>query len=278
LTLGWLPVASKNLGKGGFACAVSPDESDLVTRGHAEGHLTHEGPGTDGYLKVFDAKQSTNLSFACKSNSLQSSLHPLVRIENLMTMQLSSNAALIDRVVPRSALNSAALILSGAVFTAYAAQLVVPMWPVPFTAQTLAVLLVGSVLGATRGAISLIVYFSMGALGLPVFSAASSLSFGPTFGYLIGFVAAAAVVGWLSERGWHKSVHGVIGSFAIANSVIYLFGLPWLGYILGSLGVANDVASVAAAGLAPFIIGDVLKMIIAAALLPLAWKFLGKKA
>ena len=195
-----------------------------------------------------------------------------------MTMQLSSQAALIDRVVPRSAINNVALILSGAVFTAYAAQLVIPMWPVPITAQTLAVLLVGSVLGATRGAISLIVYFSMGAVGLPVFSAATSLSFGPTFGYLVGFIAAAAVVGYLSQRGWHKSVTGVIGSFAIANAVIYLFGLPWLAFALGSLGAANDLASVAAAGLAPFIIGDVIKMTLAAALLPLAWKFLGKKA
>ena len=195
-----------------------------------------------------------------------------------MTMQLPGNAALVDRVVPRSAVNDTALILSGAVFTAYAAQLVIPMWPVPITAQTLAVLLVGSVLGATRGAISLIAYFSMGAFGLPVFSAATSLSFGPTFGYLVGFVAAAAVVGYLSERGWHKSVTGVLGSFAIANSVIYLFGLPWLAFVLGNLGAANDLTAVAAAGLAPFIVGDVLKMILAAALLPHAWKYLGKKA
>ena len=195
-----------------------------------------------------------------------------------MTMQLSSQAALIDRVVPRTALTNVALILSGALFTAYAAQLVIPMWPVPMTAQTLAVLLVGSVLGATRGAISLIVYFSMGAAGMPVFSAATSLSFGPTFGYLVGFVAAAAAVGYLSERGWHKSVAGVLGSFAIANSIIYLFGLPWLAFVLGNLGAANDLAAVTAAGLAPFIVGDVLKMILAAALLPLAWKYLGKKA
>jgi len=195
-----------------------------------------------------------------------------------MSMQLSSQTALIDRVVPRSMVNDAALILSGAVLTAYAAQLVIPMWPVPITAQTLAVLLVGSVLGATRGAISLVTYFSMGALGLPVFSAATSMSFGPTFGYLVGFVAAAAVVGYLSERGWHKTVAGVLASFAIANTVIYLFGLPWLAFALGNLGAANDLASVAAAGLAPFIIGDVLKMLLAAALLPLAWKFLGKKA
>jgi biotin transport system substrate-specific component len=195
-----------------------------------------------------------------------------------MTIQLTGQVALIDRVIPRSAINNVALILSGAVFTAYAAQLVIPMWPVPMTAQTLAVLLVGSVLGATRGAISLIVYFSMGAVGLPVFSAATSLSFGPTFGYIVGFIAAAALVGYLSQRGWHKSVAGVLGSFAIANSVIYLFGLPWLAFVLGSLGAANDLVSVSAAGLAPFIIGDVIKMTLAAALLPLAWKFLGKKA
>ena len=195
-----------------------------------------------------------------------------------MTMQLSSKAALIDRVVPRSVVNDFALILSGAVLTAYAAQLVIPMWPVPITAQTFAVLLVGSVLGATRGAISLIAYFSMGALGLPVFSAATSLSFGPTFGYLIGFIAAASVVGWLSERGWHKSVRGVLGSFAIANAIIYLFGLPWLAFVLGNLGVANDLTAVASAGFVPFIIGDVLKMMLAAAVLPLAWKFLGRKA
>jgi biotin transport system substrate-specific component len=195
-----------------------------------------------------------------------------------MTMQLSSRAALIDCVIPRSVVNDLALILSGAVLTAYAAQMVIPMWPVPITAQTLAVLLVGSVLGATRGAISLIAYFSMGALGLPVFSAATSLSFGPTFGYLIGFVAAASVVGWLSERGWHKSVSGVLGSFAIANAIIYLFGLPWLAFILGNLGVANDIAAVATAGLLPFIVGDVLKMMLAAALLPIAWKIFGRKS
>jgi biotin transport system substrate-specific component len=193
-----------------------------------------------------------------------------------MTMQVSRRIALIDRVVPRTLVNDVALIVSGAVLTAYAAQLVIPMWPVPITAQTFAVLLVGSVLGATRGAISLLTYFSMGAAGLPVFSAATSLSFGPTFGYLVGFVAAAAVLGWLSERGWHKSVAGVIGSFAIANAVIYLFGLPWLALVLGNLGAANDVVSVALAGLVPFIIGDVIKMALAAALLPVAWKFLGK--
>lgn len=195
-----------------------------------------------------------------------------------MTIQLPLGSALIDKVISRSVVNDIALIFSGAALTAFAAQVVIPMWPVPITAQTFAVLLVGSVLGASRGAISLIVYFSLGAVGLPVFSAASSLSFGPTFGYLVGFIAAAAVVGWLSQRGWQKTVIGVIGSFAIANTVIYLFGLPWLAFALGGLGVANDLLSVAAAGLVPFVIGDLLKMALAASVLPLAWKYLGKRA
>ena len=71
---------------------------------------------------------------------------------------------------------------------------------------------------------------------------------------------------------------GVLGSFAIANAIIYLFGLPWLAFILGNLGVANDIAAVATAGLLPFIVGDVLKMMLAAALLPIAWKFFGRKS
>jgi hypothetical protein len=83
LTLRWLPIPSKNLGKGRFAGTISSHQADLVSGGDAEGNLTHEGSGTDGDLKVFDAKQSTNPSFACKSNSLQSSLDPLGRIENV---------------------------------------------------------------------------------------------------------------------------------------------------------------------------------------------------
>jgi len=195
-----------------------------------------------------------------------------------MSIQLSAGSALIDRVIPRSRVNDVALIFAGALLTAVAAQIAIPMWPVPITGQTFAVLLVGSVLGASRGAISMIAYFSMGAAGLPVFTgAASGLSFGPTFGYLVGFIAAAAVVGWLANSGWHKKPTGVIGSFVIANSVIYLFGLPWLGFALGNLGLANDLLAVMAAGLIPFLIGDAIKMVLAAAALPMAWKYLKAK-
>jgi biotin transport system substrate-specific component len=195
-----------------------------------------------------------------------------------MSLQVAIRPSLIDRVVSRSLVSDMVLILSGALLTALAAQLAIPMWPVPITGQTFAVLLVGSVLGASRAALSMILYFSLGAAGLPVFTGgASGLSFGPTFGYLVGFVAAAAIVGWLSQLGWQKTSTGVLLSFVVGNLVIYAFGLPWLGFALGNLGLENSIGAVLAAGLIPFLIGDALKMALAAAALPLAWKFLGGK-
>jgi biotin transport system substrate-specific component len=195
-----------------------------------------------------------------------------------MSLQISAKPSLIDNVVPRSIASDIALILGGAVLTAVAAQIAIPMWPVPITGQTFAVLLVGAVLGASRGALSMITYFSLGAGGLPVFTGAvAGITFGTTFGYLVGFIAAAAVVGWFSQLNWHKKISGVIASFAIGNAVIYLFGLPWLAFALSNLSLASDISAVLMAGLLPFLVGDALKMALAAAALPLAWKYLGSK-
>jgi biotin transport system substrate-specific component len=124
----------------------------------------------------------------------------------------------------------------------------------------------------------MITYFSLGAAGLPVFTGAvAGITFGTTFGYLVGFIAAAAVVGWLGQLNWHKKVSGVLASFLIGNAVIYLFGLPWLAFALANLGLASDLGAVLAAGLVPFQVGDAIKMALAAAALPLAWKYLGTK-
>jgi biotin transport system substrate-specific component len=195
-----------------------------------------------------------------------------------MSLQISAKPSLIDIVVPRSIASDIALILGGALLTAVAAQIAIPMWPVPITGQTFAVLLVGAVLGASRGALSMITYFSLGAAGLPVFTgAAAGITFGTTFGYLVGFIAAAAVVGWFAQLNWHKTISGVIASFAIGNAVIYLFGLPWLAFALSNLSLASDISAVLMAGLVPFLVGDAIKMALAAAALPLAWKYLGSK-
>ncbi len=195
-----------------------------------------------------------------------------------MSVQQLTASSLIDRVIPRSISTDIALILGGAVLTAVAAQIAIPMWPVPITGQTFAVLLVGAVLGASRAGLSMIAYFSMGAVGLPVFTGGvAGVNFGTTFGYQVGFIAAAAVVGWLSQLNWQKKVSGVLASFLIGNAVIYLFGLPWLAFALSNMGMTVDPATVFAAGLIPFLVGDGIKMALAAAALPLAWKYLGSK-
>jgi biotin transport system substrate-specific component len=195
-----------------------------------------------------------------------------------MSLPISARTTLIDNVVPRSVASDIALILGGAALTAVAAQIAIPMWPVPITGQTFAVLLVGAVLGASRGALSMITYFSLGAAGLPVFTGAvAGITFGTTFGYLVGFIAAAAVVGWFSQLNWHRRISGVIASFTIGNAVIYLFGLPWLAFALSNLSLASDISAVLMAGLVPFLVGDAIKIALAAAALPLAWKYLGSK-
>jgi biotin transport system substrate-specific component len=195
-----------------------------------------------------------------------------------MSLPISARTTLIDNVVPRSVASDIALILGGAALTAVAAQIAIPMWPVPITGQTFAVLLVGAVLGASRGALSMITYFSLGAAGLPVFTGAvAGITFGTTFGYLVGFIAAAAVVGWFSQLNWHRRISGVLASFTIGNAVIYLFGLPWLAFALSNLNLASEISAVFMAGLVPFLVGDAIKIALAAAALPLAWKYLGSK-
>ncbi|BDZ47050.1 biotin transporter BioY [Naasia aerilata] len=136
---------------------------------------------------------------------------------------------LADRVIPRSLLADAALVVAGAALTAGLAQVAVPLWPVPITGQTLAVLLVGGTLGAVRGTLSMVLYAAVGALGLPVFSDASSglgTLLGPTGGYIVGFVLAAALTGWLAERKWDRKLLGGMVSYLAGSAIVFAVGLP----------------------------------------------------
>ncbi|WP_376792760.1 biotin transporter BioY [Thermoflexus sp.] len=168
----------------------------------------------------------------------------------------------------------AILILGGSLFTAWMARIAIPLplTPVPITGQTLAVLLVGAVLGSRRGALSMAAYILEGALGLPVFAGgAAGLTrvLGPTGGYLIGFIAAAFLTGWLAERGWDRRPLTAALAMLAGNIVIYLFGLPWLArFVEGFLGPKGALTL----GLLPFIPGDLLKLALAALLLPSAWR------
>ena len=187
----------------------------------------------------------------------------------------ASRPVLADRIGSRTLATDVALIAAGAVLTAGAAQLVIPMWPVPITGQTFAVLFVGATLGSLRGALSMLLYVGLGVAGLPVFAeggAGLAKLAGPTGGYMIGFVLAAALVGWLAQKQWDRKVLGTIGAFLAGTAVIYAVGLPWLSVALGQLGYPNDLSATLQAGLYPFIPGDLIKALAAGGLLPLVWK------
>ncbi len=181
---------------------------------------------------------------------------------------------LADRVFSRALATDLVLIAAGAAVTAVAAQIAVPLWPVPVTGQTLAVLLVGSTLGALRGALSLTLYAVLGIVGLPVFSDASSgfaVLAGPTGGYIVGFIAAAALTGWIAQRAWDRHWIKATLAFLAGSVVTFMFGLPWLWYALGTYGLPNDIHSVLIAGFYPFIVGGVIKAILAASIISVAW-------
>lgn len=189
-------------------------------------------------------------------------------------------AVLADRLRTHGLATNAALVAGGALFTAAMAQLEVPMWPVPITGQTLAVVLVGATLGARRGMLSLLVYAVAGLAGAPFFAdmtgGLQALAV-PSFGYVIGFIPAAGVVGWLARRNWDRHFGRAAVAMLLASAIPFATGLPYLAVVLGQLGAPNDLQSVLAAGLYPFIVGGIAKALIAAGIVPLAWKALGRR-
>ena len=187
----------------------------------------------------------------------------------------ASRRLVLADVFPRSVVTNIVLVLAGTGLVVLCSQpfLVIPMVPVPITMQTFAVLLVGSALGPARGAVSLGLYLVLGVAGLPVFAgnASGSLFALPTGGYIVGFVVAAIVVGWFANLAWDRHVLKTLLSFAIGSLVIYAFGVPWLAVSLGL-----DLGTAVMLGLVPFLIGDALKALLAAGLLPATWKLISR--
>lgn len=192
-------------------------------------------------------------------------------------------STLASTLVPRTRASATAsriaLAVAGSLLVAALAQLRIPLpfTPVPITGQTLGVLLVGAALGPGLGAASMGLYLLEGAIGLPFFAGGASGwsllgAASATGGYLWGFVAAAAVVGWLARRGWDRTFRGAVAAMLIGEVVLYAVGVPWLA---GALGVPADRAL--ELGLYPFILGDVLKLFAAAVLLPGAWRLVGEE-
>ncbi len=185
------------------------------------------------------------------------------------------NLTLIDLLIPKIEdkflilVKDIALALSFAILTGISAQLKIEIGLVPITMQTLAVLLSGALLGSKRGALSQIIYLFGGLAGLPWFSRGGGIQYilSPTFGYLIGFVLAAYLVGWLSERGWDRNLKRAILAMFFGNIILYIPGLLWLGRFVG-------YEKVLTVGLYPFFIGDLLKILLAGTILPLSWKII----
>jgi biotin transport system substrate-specific component len=168
-------------------------------------------------------------------------------------------------------IRNATLALLGSVLMWLSAKVQVPLYPVPITMQTLAVLVLGVAYGARLGAATMILYLLEGAIGLPVFAGGWTegggihLLYGPTGGYLIGFVVAAGVCGRLAERGWDRQIATAAGAMVIGNLIIYALGLTWLAI---QIGLADAIKY----GILPFLNGDALKIVLGTCALPIAWR------
>ncbi len=163
-------------------------------------------------------------------------------------------------------------VLAGSLFLGVMAQFSIPLWftPVPITLQTFGVLMVGGILGSKRGALAVMAYLAEGAFGLPVFAggvAGPAALMGPTGGYLLAFVGAAFLVGWLIERGWKQSYLLTVVALTLGTLTILIVGAAWLGFYVG----AGNALTL---GVYPFLIGGACKIAAAALLIPKGWKLL----
>ncbi|HKP48257.1 MAG TPA: biotin transporter BioY [Pyrinomonadaceae bacterium] len=179
-------------------------------------------------------------------------------------------------LAPMDWTRSVSLVFVFSLLTALAAQIVIPIGPVPITAQTFAVLLTGALLGSRLGAMAMIVYLLEGASGLPFFYAGHGgllHLLGPTGGYLFAFPAAAFVTGAFAENGWDKRFVTAVAAMAAGSAIIIVAGWAWFSFVTHTPLKQAFIVSVA-----PFLIGDLVKIILAAAVLPSGWYLLKRKA
>ncbi|NVO55663.1 biotin transporter BioY [Rhodobacteraceae bacterium B1Z28] len=168
-----------------------------------------------------------------------------------------------------------ALVALGIVALAIAAKIKIPMWPVPITMGTFAVLTIGTAYGARLGLVTMLGYLLVGALGFDVFAGSTAEKFGVTYmmggtgGYLVGYLLATVLLGVLAARGWDRSVGMMALALVLANVVIYAPGLLWLGQLYGWDKPILEW------GLTPFLLGDAIKLGLAALLIPALWKLVG---
>ena len=205
--------------------------------------------------------------------------HKLKGIEVGQMVQVSQVSTLKSAFITRSTVASQiSLILTGTVFLAVMAQISFPIpgSPVPFTGQTLGVLLLGTAYGAGLGASTIAFYLLMGMAGAPIFSSGTSgieRIVGPTGGYLVGMFISSLVLGALAGRKWDQRIKTVIPTMIIGNSVIFAIGLLWLHQYTGQSWLWTFEK-----GFTPFIFGEIIKIAIASTALPAVWKYVAKRS
>lgn len=201
-------------------------------------------------------------------------------------MSIISSGVLAD-VIPQPSTRTrvitkdAALVVGFALFTALAAQIEIPLGftPVPLTGQTFAVLLAGAVLGIRRGALSQLIYWASGLVGLPFYSGGTGgwqAGTGATMGYLVGFVMAAGAIGFLAEKKQDRNFLTSLPAMLLGSAIIYTFGAGWLAYKL-NIPVATGDKNAIALGVAPFLIGDAIKAVVAAACTSTVWAAVSRR-
>jgi biotin transport system substrate-specific component len=196
-------------------------------------------------------------------------------MQAVQTLQPTLASALWPSSTKTGALRAAVLMVLGTVALWLSAKIQVPLYPVPITMQTLVVLVIGVAYGWKLGGATMLLYLAEGAVGLPVFAGTWSEGggfhhlYGPTAGYLVGFAVAAAICGRLAERGWDRSLLKAGTAMVVGNLVIYALGLTWLAIQIG-------MADALKYGLLPFLVGDALKILLGACLLPATWRLIGR--
>ena len=191
-----------------------------------------------------------------------------------MTAQVAHRPRVLADLVPGAIVRDVVLVLAAAALTGIAAQVSIPLpfTPVPISLQTLTVLLAGAALGPVRGGLGMLLYLVAGMAGVPWFSEQQSGFAFPSFGYIVGFVVAAVVVGELARRRADRTILGTAAMMVVGNLLIYALGVTWLAV---SLGV--DLPTALGLGAVPFLVGDALKIALAAGLLPAAWRLAGDR-
>ncbi len=171
------------------------------------------------------------------------------------------------------------LVLVGTLLLTLAAKISVPFWPVNMTLQTFAVMAIAAAYGSRLAIVTVLAYLAEGFFGLPVFTTTPPQAAGPAYflgttgGFLIGFVFAAAIVGWAADRGWSRSITLLASAMVAADVVVFVFGFVWLAYFaqLSSGATGLGLGRAWAGGVVPFVLGDLVKIALAACLIPACW-------